>query len=504
MINKKILTGKNVSYKKLNYAHFFNGINSDYDENIMPITYSPNTYNFSFNNGALKTGLGINYLKLPISYDVSNIATREVNFNDEYEFKAGWLYRKDNGNRFGLEGVYYDNYIILQTVLGDFYVLDVCSDVNFLQKIEGINITETPTVLNYNLNSEDSILICSSEGMWVYSFSSHFANKIENAPSIGSMCLHYERLFATTKNDRYAVWFSDDLDPTNWNISLNEAGFIRFNNDKGVVNKVVSFNDYVYVFTDFGISKITAFASQTEFSVDQLFVSSGKIYGDSVCVCGNKILMLTQNGIYAFDGYSTSKLNLNIDSLLENSVNTFVASCYCNGKYYLACNLNFNDEKKVLCEQGSYYNNVLLELDLNTNTLNVLRGVDIRQLTALTDDKLNKVMAFYVEEGKSKFGELGNYGSIINKSLPKCWTSPLSDLGYPEKQKIIKTIFLKSDVPIHITIRTEYGVKKFMATPKNNLIKLNTLIKCKLMAVDFETDSKNVLISNPTVVVGLV
>ena len=68
MIDKKLLSGKRVNYKKLNYVHFFNGINVDYDENILPITYSVNTYNFSFNSGALKTGLGIDYLKLPTSY----------------------------------------------------------------------------------------------------------------------------------------------------------------------------------------------------------------------------------------------------------------------------------------------------------------------------------------------------------------------------------------------------------------------------------------------------
>lgn len=503
MIDKKLLSGKRLSYKKLNYAHFFNGINVDYDENILPITYSVNTYNFSFNSGALKTGLGIDYLKLPSSYSLDNNSTRIVNFEGKQQFKAGWLYKKDNANIIGISGVNYDNYLILQDVNGDFYIYDICSTTDFLSKIEGINITETATVLNYNLNSEDSVLICSSEGMWVYSFNKTTATKIENAPKIKSMCLHYERLFTTVIDDRYAVWFSDDLDPTNWNISLNEAGFIKFDSEHGIVNKVVSFNDYVYVFREYGISRITAFANQTEFSVNHLFVSSGKIYADTVAVCGDRIIFLTENGLYSFDGYSTTKINLNIDNMLTNVNNYFANGCYCNGKYYLTCKLNFNDNKKLLCEEYNYCNNAMLELDLNTKTLNILRGADIRCLLAIRDDKVNKVVAFYFDDNSYKLGEISNCGKLLNKVLPKCWKSPLSNMGYPERSKVIKTIYLNATAALTITIKTESFSKQFYLVPKNNLIKLNTIIKCNMFAINFETGEPEISISSPTVIVGV-
>ncbi len=504
MVEKKLLSGKNVTYKKLNYANFFNGINADFDQYILPVTYSNNTYNFSFVSGALTTGLGISDLKLPATYTLGDKTERVVNFEDKFEFKASWLFRKKYEQILGQEGLFYSNYLIFQTTSGDFYVYDICTNTEYVKQILNINLSSVPVVLNYNLNGEDSVLICSEEGMWVFNLTSSYATKIENAPQIKSMCLHYERLFAITHNDHNAVWFSDDLNPTNWNVSLNEAGFIKFNDERGMVNKIVSFNDYVYVFRDYGISKITAYAQQTEFSANQLFVSSGKIYGNSVCVCGDKILMLTQNGIYVFDGYSTTKLNLNINKLLENTQNPFVQSCYSNGKYYLACNLNFNDGKQIGCEVGSYNNNVLLELDLNTNTLNILRGVDVRHLNAVADDKVNKVIAFYYSNGKYMLGEVGAFGALHSFVLPKCWTSPLGDLGYPEKQKIVKTIYLKSNVPVKITIRTERVNKTFNAVPKNNLIKLNTLVKGNLVAIDFETSQKECTISSPTVVVGLV
>lgn len=503
MVKRDRLLGKNVSYKRLKYANFFNGINVDYDQNIMPISYSVDTYNFSFNNGALKTGLGITKLMLPNSYDITSKTLRAVNL-DGYTFKASWLYKKENHNMFGLEEYSYENYIIFQDVNGDFYLYDICNTKDFVVKIENINIQGEVSLVNYNLNGVDSVLICSVDGMWVFNTQNLAAVKIDNAPKIKSMCLHYERLFATVADDRYEVWFSDDLNPTNWNVSLNEGGFIKLSDNYGIVNKVISFNDYVYIFREYGITKLTAYADQTEFDVSTLFVSSGKIFGNTVCICGDRVLMLTQNGIYVFDGYSTNKLNLNIDNLFVDTMNHYACSCYSNGKYYLACNLNFGDDKKVLCENFEYYNNALLELDLNTNTLNILRGVDIRNLNAIADDKVNKVVACYTYNGQYSFGEIGKSGVVYDYTLPKCWKSPLSDLGYPEKLKVVKDVYLKSDVPVKVTIRTETITKVYNAKPKNGLVHISTMVKGRLIAIDFECDCDKCEISSPNVVVGFV
>lgn len=504
MILKSSLKGKNVAYKKLNYANFFNGINADYDQFILPISYSVNTYNFSFNNGALTTGLGVGDVYLPASYLPTNNQQRKVEFDNDYQFIATWIYKKEHINVYGTPNISYDNWLFLQTADGNFYMSDICSDKNFILQINDLNLTEVPTIVNYNLNGVDSLLICSKNGMWVWNNQMFGATKVESAPKIKNMCLHYERIFACVEDHKNEVWFSDDLNPTNWNISLNEAGFIKFNDERGIVNRVLSFNDYVYAFREYGISRITAYANQTEFSVAQLFVSSGKIFGNSVCVCGDKILMLTQNGIYSFDGYSTVKLNLNIDKLLKNTNNHAVCSAYSNGKYYLACNLNFDDDEEILCEEGEFYNNALLELDLETNTLNILRGIDVRSLNAISDDKINKLIVCYYSNGKYVMGELGNFGKLFEQNLPKCWKSPLSDFGYPEKEKVVKDIYLKSNVPVTITVRTEKTVRQYNASPKNNLIHLRTLIKGNLIAIDFKTNSGECLISSPTVVVGFV
>ena len=61
---------------------------------------------------------------------------------------------------------------------------------------------------------------------------------------------------------------------------------------------------------DFGITKIRTYDNSEEINVTHLFVSGNKIYKDSICVCGDRIIMLTKDGLYEFDGISTKRLIL--------------------------------------------------------------------------------------------------------------------------------------------------------------------------------------------------
>lgn len=187
--------------------------------------------------------------------------------------------------------------------------------------------------------------------------------RVENAPDITSMALHYERLFVTVDGEKNAVWFSDDLDPTNWDASLAGGGFIQLIDERGSLNRVISYGGYVYVFRDYGISRITAFGAQTEFSVSNLFVSSGRIYPGSVALCGDTVLFLAEDGLYAFDGVSTVKMLKNLDGLFKNGERS--CSYYADGKYYLAFAREETDGK-IGCETGAYVNNALLVLDLSS------------------------------------------------------------------------------------------------------------------------------------------
>lgn len=48
-------------------------------------------------------------------------------------------------------------------------------------------------------------------------------------------------------------------------MSPDEAGFINFSDECGDVIKVVSFSNYLYVFREYGIFRLTAYGDQNDF-----------------------------------------------------------------------------------------------------------------------------------------------------------------------------------------------------------------------------------------------
>lgn len=497
MISKNPLKGKNVSYHKVNYATFKNGINTGYDPYLTPITYSKNTYNYNFKNGALKTGLGIDALFLPKYKDKVHL-TREITMPVGVEAESCWIYErfstinKEKLYEVMLYGtnkkLYWMSLIGTATIFDELYILQ-----------------KSPNYINYKLNSVDSLIMTNdTDGMHVFSYPTKIY-KVENAPNITSMCLHYERLFATVGGDKSEVWFSDDLDPTNWNISLQEGGFISMSDERGAVNKVVSFKDYVYVFRDYGIARITAFSKQTEFNVSQLFVSSSKIYPKTVCVCGDRIMFLATDGMYVFDGSTTSKIQLNIDNLFLNISNDYATASYYNGKYYLACNLLFPGVQNVGCEMARYKNNTLLEIDVKTGELSILRGVDIIYMHTIKTETYSNLLCCVKdnETFKYKLGLLSNSGKIFNQPTRKNWESPLSDFGYPNKDKMIRAIYVVNKYPFTLTVRTEHEIKTFNVNTTSGVSTIRPYVKGKLLGLDFYTKNAQAEISNPQVVIGV-
>lgn len=489
--------GKNISYSKLNYASFKNGINADYDSYLTPITYSKNTFNYSFKNGALKTGLGVDALKLP-KQDNRPDVLRELNMPEGVEAVGCWVYERYIPEDFrkvydlimyGSDNIVYWTGLFSQ--LTDFYELLT------LQKI--------PNFINYRLNGQDSLIMTNDvDGMYVFD-SRQNPYHVENAPKINSMCIHYERLFATVDGDKSEVWFSDDLDPTNWNISLNEGGFVSMIDERGSVNKVISFKDYIYVFRDYGIARITAFSKQTEFNVSQLFVSSAKIYAKTVCVCGDRVLFLATDGVYIFDGSSTTKVELNINKLFEGINNDNANAAYFNGKYYLACKLKII-LPRIGCERMPFKNNMLLEIDVLTGELTILRGVDIINMHTIKTETYTNLMVCARDNTTKKYrlGLLSNSGKIFDNATQKLWESPFSDFGYPHRDKVMREIYVVNKYPFTLTVKTEKEQRLFHVNNTKGISCIRPYLKGKMFALNFASTLAEAEISNPQVVIGLV
>lgn len=471
-----------VKKAKIDFTNFENSMNVEIDEALMPYKTAKMSYNFNVKNGALTNGYGASALTLP---KVDGLEERVVRPPDNTSILKLWHFRcyDQTQNKPNNELVMFcdDGYIYSTRI---FQNAPFCSSILQEQINSGID-----NAVNYRLNSNDVMLFSSqTDGLWKYQ-QNYYLSKVEEAPVVKSMCLHYERLFAIVAGERNRLAFSANLDITDWSQDLSSGGFIEMQDERGALNQVVSFNDYVYVFRDFGVSRVSAYGDQSDFSVSHLFKSSVKLYGNTVTVCGNKILLLAKDGIHVFDGYSTKKLNLGIDKLFENVDNDNACGIYYNNKFLLACRLNFNDDRQIGCEsfaQG-YTNNALIELDLSTNEISISRGMDIACMCVIDEESFTKVALCFNGEHKSKLGMLSKDGQVFGVPLTKSWVSPKSNMGYPTKIKHITECLIntKNDCCIHV--KTEKESKQF-EVPGNNVsqrVKIN--MQGEQLEVGFES-----------------
>ena len=496
MYYEETLKKKKIKYSKYNYATFSNGINTDYDEKLLPVKYASSTYNYCYQNGALKTGLGLKDVEF--CYDINDRSkTKTIPIPDGVQVLATYTYRKYFENF----GIYIDNFVVYGS---DnylyFFVINDYGTAYF--KLYEVEFHSAPMLVNYNYNGTDCVIMATKEdGMYIWDLHGR-ATKIEGAPDVTSMCMHYERMYVTTGGDARTIYFSDDLNPTNWSQSLNEGGFINLMDERGTSKKIVSFNDCLYVFREYGIDKIVAYADQTQFQVIPLYTSSTMIYTDTIRVCGDRIMFLSNDGIYYFTGLTTVKYNLNINSLFTKNYNDKACASYYNGKYYLACNLDFDDGEVVNCESGSYSNNVLIELDIKTGEINILRGYDIINLQTLNTIIESKLIVVMQDGENVKMGELSTDGCVFGVPTKKVWKSPKSSFGYIGQDKLIKEISLSTASNIDIVIRADDLTKTYHVKGSNKVTTLLPNIKAKEIAIDFVCSSGKCNISNPQVMVG--
>ena len=483
---------------KLSYSNFSN-INSITDENILPLKYAKSAYNYILENGALKTGFGFCDATLPLDSTLNNYRTLSFLSNNTVPHKI-WYYKyysnTDNQKQFKI--------VVLDT-LGYLYYLDIYSSLDTFIKVNNVVLNLDSVAVNYNLNGEDVLIISSPDGVMGYLNGRGEYVSVQNQqnqPDIVDMTIHYERLFAIGKKNPKRLYFSDDLDPTNWTQNINDAGFIDFFDELGEVKRVFSFNDYLYVLREYGISKVSAFGDQEQFYVTHCFTSNTRIYENTACLCGETLIFLARDGLYAFNGISTSKISVNIDNMFcEN--NSKAVSCFYDGCYYLSCKLNFLDDKLIGCESENYVNNAMICLNIKTRNLSITRGIDIKYFLPFEDENISQLFCLFNTVFNKKIGKLTKNGKFFNNSTIKMWISPLTDLGYADKRKVIKEIYLRTKYDCYIQVITEKAQKRIKVHGSNGVSRVPVNVIGTVIAINFETLNSDAEISNPQLIINL-
>ena len=421
MIYDSQLKTPNVTKRKISINSFLTKGSISSDEMLSNLTDASILFNFDCSDGTLKSGIGLKEYLVngkSVTFD-SGVTPLKL-----YYYKRFDSLLNQNNDR-----------IVVYGSDKRLYYINVGIDTVF--KLISANTFSTPPIaINYNFSDED-VLILSFEKEGLYILNDNTLKKVETAPKISSMCIHSERLFATTSGEGTSIWFSDDFNPTNWSVSLDEAGYIELPDERGKLLKVISFLDYVFVFRSYGISRVYAYGDQTEFSVDNLFNNIGQIYANTVTECGGYVIFLTSSGLYRFNGIDAVKILPFYDRFLNGIENEDAKGVFYNGKLYLSLNMKLNSKvEKVILVYDIDKKVAYLSKGLNADDFELVLGIDYN--------------VYAISNGK--ICVIDNSGKRFNKPLKKVWESGKTDFSIETSKKKLDKIRITTseDIILHV------------------------------------------------------
>ena len=483
-------TSKSYTYS---LADFSKGVNREIDENALSMDYAHIAYNVSYKDKSLRQGRGFSDLTTPCLFtDIDHLTFHAPS-------KTAKPVRIWNAHITGATSHTERDILLIYCDDGYIYKSFMPNYVSEYTQIDTEQFTSIPTVLNYKHNDDFVAIICSpTDNMYIWNLDATPVKSTKNL-HLTSICSHYERLFATTSTNKRQVRFSKNFDVTNWDETSEAGGFIELIDERGNINKVLSMGDYVYLIRDFGISRLSAYGDQSEFSVTHICRTSNIIYANTAVVCGDRIVYLATDGLYYCVGSNVYKYNIKINDLFDKTALNNACACYYDGKYYLSARLNFDDNKSVVCEnETNFKNNALIEFDLQTQKINITRGVDICAMASFVFDGWQKLAVIYNGENWQKVGELTYDGKFFENSAPKCWQSPISDLG-TLAQKSVRSISLISPTDVDITIKSEQESQTLHISGSTKLQQLVCNVKGVKISIAIETTSQTLHIQNLSV-----
>jgi len=466
--------------KIIDFDNFAENINSDLcSENLKEA--GKISYNYQNKSGALESEIGFTALALPI--EDGSLETRIIRIFNDTDVKRLWHFKY-------FDHVYnrVSDKIIFCNADGRLSVLNVFdNDKNsYILDIEAFE--KLPVGTNYCIEGEDFMLFSGGSALVAYT-SRRLPIYNENCPPLVSICKAYDNIFAILAGDRNKLLYTSNTNP----LALSDTEEkMDLTGEAGRLCALVNFDDYLFIFREFGITKLSKYGSGDNFSISEIYQSSARIYENTVSTCGDEIVFFAQDGIYKFSGTKVEKIKLNIDKFFNGIANNDSFACYSKGKYILACRLNFDDEREVGCETylDGFKNNAVIMLDLNSRKFSIMRGLDISSLLSLNAESLNTILATFNGEHSKKIGIINTSASIFDTELNCLWQSGKFDFGEFEKLKIIKKIFIKTKENCEITLKSDIEEKAFIINAEPQMQCIKTKLKGKVFEVVISSNGK--------------
>ena len=408
----------------------FKGIVNTADECVLDMAYADKAYNFSFDNGVLTGKIGIDR--------AAGYFPESPVFRHDYpvppsgnKIKDVFLYK-----RMTSAGAY-DDRIVAHLTDGHFMYTSVFKNDTW-HDINSLVMRGDVCAVSYNYNGED-VLLLSSNVDYLYFIKGSDPLVCTEAPKFTSITVHNERIYGSVNGTQNQVWFSDDFNPSNWSVSSDEAGSINFADECGEVIKVVSFLNYVYIFREYGIFRLTAYGDQSEFLLKKVFTDTGRIIKNSIELCGDKIVFYAEDGLYAFDGYTVTRIAKELMPLFRTHL---MSAAYLDDCYYLAC----------ATDGEGTGNDSVIRYRFADKSISVLKGCDVSVLKAVRMHNGAQVLCVFSDGGT--LGMMSTSGKIMGESTVKRYVSPYVS-QQPAGIKTVRSVTLSSRTPVILTVKLD-------------------------------------------------
>lgn len=493
MFYKNLLKSKKTKEEDFTYDMLSEEPKVIEDDSTLKYKDAKIVYNFCSQDGALKTGYGFESLKMPTSKN--NLDSETLISISGTDVKSIWKLKwYDSGTS---TDKYYLFYFNNQKKICYDNILDIRLGTNIISS----TYTQVPYATYYRKNCEDYLML-TGKGNGLMLISGSGIQQDENAPEIISCCTHYGKLFAITAGNQGKLEYANSTNVMSW--SSEQTQNLDFSDGRGNLNRILSFDDYLYIFRDFGITRVSIYGKNEEFSISHMYFSDSFIYPNTIAQSGDNIYFLTESGLKVFNGASVKNIELETDELLKRCDNKNASATCFNGKYYLACRADFRDNITVGCESYSngYKNNLLFIYDLETHHVDLVRGVDIRELLALTNPYKSKLVACFYNEYKGRIGQLTHDGKLFGTALESSIKFAKSDFGTPNKKKRIKSFIIQANENCTVSILSESKTHQFNITGSEKTQRIKTNITGKVFSVEIKSSASEKSISKFVLTIG--
>ncbi len=443
-------------------------------------------YNVEPKNGSLCENMGLCEIKLPKRMAKSNEYTKTLTYPSGLTFKKIWRYKY-----YSTANSQYEYVLVVFASDNKIYYNNIYTINSTLNLLCQTTFTSTPEAICFRVSDQDVIGFCSpSDDMLVW-YCDQLPYTVFTTPKFKSLCINNSRLFAIDANKNFVVRYSSVLNPLDWQESQIETGGgeIVLNNFKGNLQRVMSFENGIIVFSDYEISKINSFSASSMQLVSNVYSSSCKIFANTACENLQKIYFLQQDGLCVFDGYKTEKLNFDLQGLLRDLPQDEATSTFYNQTFYVACKLWFDD-----LQTAPTANNALLCYNTTQKTISIIRGVNIASMITLCDLNTN-ILAACVEGEEKLYAICEGKNSTV--SLQKKWASGKITCSCPEKLKVLKSLSLICNQACSFKITTENQTKTFSISAKTGFQEISINMVGRCFEVEFSTNGTSFDIAKP-------